>query len=136
MSITTDFWSDRNNRCYIVITGHYYESDFQLKSKVLMFSTFDERHTAAQISRKVTCRLRQLKVLHKIDRVVSDGASNIVNTIDHLNFGGQRIWCIAHRLHLVLTNSFALWLKKSNNNNNMSDSGRKNCYLNVCGIKL
>ena len=129
MSITTDFWSDRNNRCYFVIPRHYYESDFQLKSKVLIFSTFDERHTAAQISRKMTRRLPQSKVLHKIDRVASDGASNVVNAIDHMNFNAQRIWCITHRLHLVLNNSLALWPKKSNNNNSVSDSSKRKKML-------
>ncbi len=81
MSITTDFWTNPSSRYFIVITGHYYSTDFQLNSKVLFFSTFDERHTASQISRTITFKLRQLNLLHKVNRVVCDGARNIVSAI-------------------------------------------------------
>ncbi|CAF2776273.1 unnamed protein product [Rotaria sp. Silwood2] len=115
ISIITDFWCNRSNRCFIVITGHYYKPDHELKSQVLDFSSFDQRHTSSQIGKLITCKLRKLNILHKISRIVCDGAPNLTNAIDKMNISAKRIWCIAHRLHLVLTNGLALWPKKSNN---------------------
>ncbi|CAF3363162.1 unnamed protein product [Rotaria socialis] len=121
ISITTDFWSNRSNRCFLVITGHYYKPDFELKSQVLDFSSFDQRHTSSEIAKIITCKLRKLNILHKISRIVCDGAPNLAKAIDEMNISAKRIWCIAHRLHLVLTNGLALWPKKSNNAGNSGD---------------
>ena len=48
ITITMDFWSDRSNRSFLVITGHYYTTDHQQKSKILSFYLFDYRHTSDQ----------------------------------------------------------------------------------------
>ncbi|CAF1535425.1 unnamed protein product [Adineta ricciae] len=114
LSITTDFWSDRTNTSYTVLTGHYFVNNLELKSKVLSFSTFPHRHTSVQICQTISSELRKFQILHKITRVVCDGAKNLTNAIDGLYIGSERIWCIAHRLHLVVATGLALWPKSPN----------------------
>ena len=117
ISISTDFWSNKNNRSFIVVTGHYFVRDFELKSQVLDFSSFNHRHTAVRIADVLTRKLAKLGVMHKINRITSDGAMNLVTAIDLLDINTERIWCVAHRLHLVVTNGLALWPKKSKRKN-------------------
>ena len=116
IAITTDFWSDRSNRSYLVITGHYYTSDHQQKSKVLTFCSFNYRHTSEQIAKILKKKLQDLKILHKVNRIISDGARNLSSAIKIMDLDADHIWCIAHRLHLVVTNALALWPKKKRKN--------------------
>lgn len=111
ISITFDFWSNRQAKSFLVITGHYFGIDsFSLQSKVLNFSTFDKQHKANEISQIVQAKLKELNVLHKVFRVTTDGAKNMVRAIDNIGFGSKRVWCIAHRLHLTITNAFGFWI--------------------------
>ena len=132
MSITTDCWSNRTNNSFIVLTGHFYTDDLQLKSKVLAFSSFQERHTAVQIARIMTSKLRQLNILHKVNRIVCDGAKNLSKAIDLMNINAPRIWCTAHRLHLVITTGLALWPKKSKKKKDETEEGKsKKLHRNI-----
>jgi hypothetical protein len=98
---------------FLVLTGHYFaKTGFNLKSKVLDFSSFTSRHTSHKISQTVKNKLKELGISHKLVGVTSDGAKNMVNAIDSLDLNAKRLWCIAHRLHLVVTNAFGFWIKK------------------------
>ncbi|CAF1308555.1 unnamed protein product [Rotaria sordida] len=57
-----------------------------------------------------------LNILHKINRIVTDGAPNLSRAISLININAQHIWCIGHRLHLAVTNALALWPKKRKQN--------------------
>jgi len=57
-------------------------------------------------------KLLELNILHKVNRIITDGAKNLSNAIASLGLNADHIWCIAHRLHLVVTNGLALWPKK------------------------
>ena len=108
MSITIDFWTNRTNTSFLVLTAHYCISDFNLKSKILTFSFFNHRHTSIQRARIITNKLRKLDILHKVNRIVCDGAKNLSNAIETMNINCERIGYIAHRLHLVVTKGLAL----------------------------
>ena len=123
MSITTDFWSNRTNTSFLVLTAHYCTSDFNLKSKIITFSSFKNRHTSIEIARVITNKLRKLHILNKVNRIVCDGAKNITNAIQLVNINCERIWCIAHRLHLVVTKGLALWPKKMEKQTNEINLG-------------
>jgi hypothetical protein len=123
ISVTTDFWSNRTNTAFLVLTAHYCTSDLNLKSKILTFSSFNHRHTAVQIARIIMFKLRNLHILHKVNRIVCDGAKNISNAIELMNIDCERIWCIAHRLHLVVTKGLALWPKKSKKQTDATKQG-------------
>ncbi|CAF3826359.1 unnamed protein product [Rotaria sp. Silwood1] len=113
ISITIDFWSNRQMRCFFVITGHYFETNsFHLKSTVLNFSTFDNQHISNEITRILQAKLKELNILHKVVRVTADGANNVVRAIGDMNLNLKRIWCVAHRLHLTIINAFGFWIAK------------------------
>ena len=42
----------------------------------------------------------------------------MVNAVDSLNLDAKRLWCVAHRLHLAVTNAFGFWIKKKEDTNN------------------
>jgi hypothetical protein len=113
ISITIDFWSNRQMRCFLAITGHYFDrNSYNLHSTVLNFSTFDQQHTSIEISRILNAKLEELNIMHKVVRVTCDGASNMVRAIDDMEFDLKRVWCVAHRLHLTVTNAFGFWILK------------------------
>ncbi|CAF1426303.1 unnamed protein product, partial [Rotaria sp. Silwood1] len=88
LTITLDFWSDRTNRGFLVVT-------------------------------------EGLNILHKINRIVTDGASNLSKAVSLIKTNAQHIWCIGHRLHLAVTNALALWPKKQKRNIDESNQGKK-----------
>lgn len=107
-------------RSFLVITGHYFPpNDFELKSTVLNFSTFNTHHKAVDIRGVLEMKLKELDILHKVMRVTSDGGKNVVRAIHDLHSNLERVWCIAHRLHLCITNGFGFWIVKKEDNNNV-----------------
>lgn len=119
LSITLDFWTNRRMRCFMVVTGHYIPNDsVNMKSTILDFSTFNHQHTSSDIAQVLKSKLQKLGILYKIIRVTCDGARNIINAIDTLGLNAKRIWCLAHRLHLVVTNALGFWIKTKNVKNN------------------
>lgn len=114
ISITTDFWTDRNSRSFLVLTGHYCTRYFELKSKVLSFSQFSHRHTSVQIASCIHSKLEKLNITTKINRIITDGANNMKLAVELLNLNAKYIWCVAHRLHLTIVNGLGLWSKKKN----------------------
>ena len=128
ITLSMDFWSDRSNRSFLVITGHYYTTNHQQKSKILSICSFDYRHTSDQISKFVKKKLQQLNILSKVNRVVTDGARNLSNAIASIDLDKNHIRFIAHRLHLAVTNALALWSNKRGKivgaSNNQSEKKR------------
>lgn len=135
ISITVDLWSNKQMRSFMVITGHYFsKNSFDLQSTVFNFSTFDTRHTAVEISRTLQAKLKELNILQKVARVTSDGGRNIVGAIRDLSLNIERVWCVAHRLHLSITNAFGFWIVKkvaSENSSIILDKGNDFSMLNL-----
>ena len=63
ISITTDFWCNRSSTSFLCIIGHWYDSDndMALKSTVLVFTPYADRHTAKNISSHLEEHLKKLK---------------------------------------------------------------------------
>ncbi|CAF4540658.1 unnamed protein product [Rotaria sp. Silwood2] len=121
ISITLDLWSNKQMRSFLVITGHYFlKNGFDLQSTVLNFSTFNVHHQSVDILRVLQEKLQELDALHKVVRVTSDGGRNVVRAIRDLNLNSERIWCVAHRLHLSITNAFGFWILKKEDDGNGS----------------
>ncbi|CAF3882952.1 unnamed protein product [Rotaria sp. Silwood1] len=113
ISLTMDLWSNRQMRSFLVITGHYFaENKFDLQSTVLSFSTFDKQHAAVEISRTLQSKLKELNILQKVVGVTCDGGKNIIRAIDDLDLNIKRVWCVAHRIHLTITNGLGFWIVK------------------------
>jgi hypothetical protein len=137
VSITMDFWSNKQKKSFLVMTGHYFDTkDFNIQSTILDFSTFNKRHTAVEISRILKEKLQELGILEKIVCITADGAPNMVAAIEKAGFGTQRLWCIAHRLHLVITNAFCFWVKKDDLEENATTEAEEPGIIDLlCIIK-
>ena len=110
LSITCDFWTNRVAKSFLVLTGHYLSSTFELKNIILNFSHFDQRHFADNIADEIHSKLGKLGVLKAVTAVTCDGASNMKKAFE--NFTNiDRLWCLAHRLHLIVINALGFWLK-------------------------
>ncbi len=127
ISITLGFWSNRQKRSFLVITGHYFHlSSYNLNSTVLNFSKFDARHTVDEITRILETKLKELNILQKVVCVTADGAANMVRGIDDMNLNLKRVWCIAHRLHLTIINAFGFWISEEKSDANKLTQGNGN----------
>ncbi|CAM4832117.1 unnamed protein product [Rotaria magnacalcarata] len=124
IALTAYFWSDRHQNSFFFITGHYIE-DMVSKTTILHFQSYDKRHSSSQIASEVYNCLRELGIEQKVTSVTCDGAQNMKNAFDMFD-GADRLWCVAHRLHLTICNGLALWKKfnkaEDNSNTNGIDS--------------
>jgi hypothetical protein len=121
ISITLNLWTNRQMQSFLVITGHYYpRNGFDFQSTVLNFSTFNCHHKSVDICEVLQVKLKELNILHKVVRVTCDGGRNVVRAIRDTDLNLERIWCVAHRLHLSITNAFGFWIVKKKDDENDS----------------
>lgn len=122
ISITLDLWSNKQMRSFLVITGHFFpKNNFDLQSTVLNFSTFNTHHKSIDILRVLQEKLKELNILHKVVGVTTDGGRNVVRAVHDLHSNLKRVWCVAHRLHLCITNAFGFWIVKKDDDENGSN---------------
>ena len=133
MVITLDFWSDRINRACLVVTGHFYDRDYQLKSTILACCSFGYQHTSHKIATILKKKLQDFNILHKVNRIVKDGAPNLSKPISLMDINAEHIWCTAHRLHLAVTHALALWSKREKNFAQRNKGEKINSYLHKYG---
>ncbi|CAF2193906.1 unnamed protein product [Rotaria magnacalcarata] len=125
ISISTDFWSDTKGISYLVLTGHYITNAFDLKSTILRFSTFQQRHYSDLIGIEIEKQLLELKIFDKVVSITCDGARNMVKMFDFFSRTDvTRVRCQAHLLHLIVYNGLGLWMvtKRSISTNDTNDS--------------
>lgn len=117
-------------KSFLVITGHYYSTqNFQIQSTILDFSTFSKRHTAIEISQVLEHKLNELDISKKIVCVTADGAPNMTSAIKHVGLEPQRLWCIAHRLHLTISNAFGFWISKKKTEEDLKSKEQGFCFF-------
>ncbi|CAF3435850.1 unnamed protein product, partial [Rotaria sp. Silwood2] len=112
IGLTLDFWSSRSCISYLCVTGHYYKNQMEFNSKIIHFSSFNERHNATNIARCLKDSLTALEIYDKITAITCDGGENLVAACKKLDRFIKRIWCCTHRLHLVIVNALGLWNKE------------------------
>ncbi|CAF1665624.1 unnamed protein product, partial [Adineta ricciae] len=120
IGLTLDFWSSRSLISYLCITGHWYNDKVEYISKIIHFSSFNERHTAINIAHCIKESLNGLGIYHKVISITCDGGENVVAACLKLDGRIKRIWCSAHRLHLVIINALGFWNKQKKANTNES----------------
>ncbi|CAM2718545.1 unnamed protein product [Rotaria socialis] len=110
IAITTDFWSDKKCKSYLVLTGHFITDDFKSTSMILQFSSFDKRHFSDLIGKEIEKQLTDLNIFHKITTITCDNAPNMLGLFQHLSRADiQHIPCMAHLLHLIVCNGLGIW---------------------------
>ncbi|CAF5143260.1 unnamed protein product, partial [Rotaria magnacalcarata] len=111
LSITCDFWTNRQQKSFLVITGHYIDKDFNEHSKILKFITFEERHFSPLIAQEIEKQLISLGLYDKLVTITCDGAANMRDMFTYFTRRKIKyIHCLAHKLHLIICNSLNLWV--------------------------
>ena len=129
IAITTDFWTDQKAVSYICLTGHFFSQTFDLKSKVLVFAPYHERHTAVNISSELELHLKNLKIYDKTTSITCDGASNMRASFRSITKNIKRVQCFAHKLHLIICNALGLWVRTQKQKDEEVAAGE---YSTVC----
>ena len=113
LSVTCDFWTNWQQKSFLVITGHFVDKNFNEHSKVLKFITFEGRHFSKLIAQAIENELISLGLYNKLVTITCDGASNMRSMFNYFNRPNiTYIYCIAHKFHLVICNSLNLWVKE------------------------
>lgn len=123
IAITTDFWCDRSSRSFICMTGHWYTTKMEMKSKILVFKPFHDRHTSENIASCLEQELKRLSIYEKITTITCDGASNMKSSFKSIDARIKRLQCLAHKLHLIVCNALGLWVKKKKTPNDCDSNG-------------
>jgi hypothetical protein len=127
LSITCDFWKNRQQKSFLVITGHYVDAKFDQHSKVLSFMTFESRHFSQLIAQEIEKTLIAYDLYDKLVTITCDGASNMREMFNYFSRRNIKyIHCIAHKLHLVICNGLNLWVspKKKQNTSNIEEAAK------------
>jgi hypothetical protein len=101
VALTTDMWSSVTCTSFLAVTVHFLEDG--LTTALLSCSTFHERHTAVNITKRLLDVIADFDLSEKIVGAVTDNADNIRNAIAAAQIVG--IPCFAHTLNLAIRNS-------------------------------
>lgn len=104
--LTTDCWTSRNNESFMAITIHFVDSNFSLQSILISCSSFNENHTAINLSEQIQKTIDEWQLEGKIELAVSDNATNIKNALGSLQL--KHLGCFAHTLNLVVQSALTL----------------------------
>ena len=129
--VTTDFWVDRSSRFYLCMTGHWYDENMDMNSRVLVFTHFAERHTSGNISCELENQLKRLNIFDKTTTITCDGASNMKVFFKKLDPKIKRLQSLAHKLHLIICNALGLWMKKKTPSGDVGAMVRNSVEKNV-----
>ena len=109
LSLTADIWRGGSDANYLALFAGFVDNQWVRHDALIGFEALTDRHTGANLATRIQNilnRCSQLvcdeEVVHKyVSSLAVDGASN--NTVCARKLGVPRVWCSAHRVHLVLT---------------------------------
>src|SRR5688572_32307229 len=81
LALNTDFWTSINNESFCGITGHWIDSDWNLKSEALDCLRVTERHTAVNVASLYKDFAETWDIVDKIRCIVTDNVRNMVAAI-------------------------------------------------------
>ena len=115
ISVTTDMWRSTNQKIeYMVLTGHFIDSNWRLQKRVLSFVHLPPPHRGVEIADNIYKCLKEWGIENKVYTILVDNASNNDSTIrilvdtfsrnKKLLCGGKlfHVRCCAHILNLLV----------------------------------
>lgn len=110
VSITYDGWTDKAKNKFVVVTAHCLDRrDDKWKTRRLLLEAifFDESATIVNLHSAISAVIKKkLPKNTPLAAVITDGAPNMLGSSEIIS-GGESLWCICHRLDLVVTESLA-----------------------------
>ena len=102
VSVTTDQWTSRAHEGYTTITAHFIDSNWEVKSPVLLTRAKPQRHTAVNLAKELEEAFDEFSISDKITAVVTDNAANIKCAVSRLGNIEDGQSCFAHTLNLCV----------------------------------
>lgn len=86
----------------IGVTAHGITAEWTLESFMLDLIPVEEAETSEYIAERISKTLKEWEINHQaITSITTDGTNNIQTAVTkHLNL--PWVWCLAHRLHLIV----------------------------------
>ena len=84
------------------MTGHFINSDWEMKSKVLMTRSSGERQTSANLAEEMEHCFKEFGIDGKVGCVVTDNAKNVSNAAKMI---AEHHPCFAHTLNLAVSDA-------------------------------
>lgn len=110
VALTTDCWTALTTESYVTITCHYIDDDWGVKSAVLLTQSMPGRHTADNLTAKLTDVVETWEVTGKVAACVHDNARNIVAANSPRRMNWNSVACFAHTLQLAVNDGFNLFV--------------------------
>lgn len=104
VTLTADCWTSYNNDCYMSLTAHFIDNEFQLKSALLDVCLYDEGHTSINVAAEVKRVADEWSLTDKVLLFISDNISNIKNAVTK-DLQWTHANCIAHTIDHIATNA-------------------------------
>ncbi|CAI5947333.1 unnamed protein product [Closterium sp. NIES-64] len=117
VSFTIDMWTSPNNRAWLVVTGHWIDENYQLRTMVFEFREIHGRHTGKQMARVVEETVVQWGLETRCLGFTSDNASSNTAAFRWMSEegGGQCFFnwrmhfrCLAHVINLAVKAALAV----------------------------
>ncbi|XP_021836359.1 zinc finger BED domain-containing protein RICESLEEPER 2-like [Spinacia oleracea] len=112
--LTSDLWQACTINAYLVLTAHYVDNNWKLRSKILNFQHFESSHTGNNIYEFVQALIREWGIEKKAFTITVDNATNMdvfaarlecdLNACSPLPLDGRyfHIRCCAHILNIIV----------------------------------
>lgn len=100
LALTTDAWTSCHNESYVAVTAHYLNDSWTLQNYLLEVAEMTERHTADNLSERITGIIENWNVEGRVSAIVHDNAANIVAAMR--NVATESVTCSAHNLQLAI----------------------------------
>ena len=106
VGITTDLWTSRNQRSYMTVTTHFFDSDWVLHSRPLNTKEVDGSHTADRIRNALEEEVKEWGIVRedgnatKLVAIATDNAANMKAAVEPMD--APHIPCLGHTVNLAV----------------------------------
>ena len=106
VSLTYDGWTDIQNRKYLISTIHFVASDWTARRALLEVTPVEQSATIPLLRKLISSAIKS-KTGKDIGlaAITTDGALNMTGSAEQIS--GDTLWCVCHRLHLVVVGSIS-----------------------------
>ncbi|XP_053387152.1 E3 SUMO-protein ligase ZBED1-like [Mercenaria mercenaria] len=101
VAVTTDTWTSNATESYITVTEHHIDNEWRMRSNVLLTRAMPERHTGANLARKLQDCISEFGLVGKVETCVHDNARNM-DCAGRICDEWSDLGCFGHTLQLCI----------------------------------
>ena len=99
ITLTTDLWTTHATQGYILLTSHYINDNWELRSQILATRNVTDRHTGENIAQATKCITEEFNI-KEVSCITHDNAANM--DLAMRIHGSPHIGCAGHTLQLSI----------------------------------